>query len=119
MYGPDTRYMVQKGRELIFIFTRPNNQYEVIHYDMVDDICNELTISDGDKGVAYCEVDYETMLKEVMHFLEHNNYRWGSEWCPVDTEELLDISSEDFEKLLHKEDINYNRQKAFLISKDA
>lgn len=25
VYGPDTRYMVQKGQELIFIFIRPNN----------------------------------------------------------------------------------------------
>lgn len=46
-------------------------------------------------------------------FLKHDNYRWGSEWEPVDTDELLDISSADLENLLETEDANYNRQKVF------
>lgn len=41
------------------------------------------------------------------------HYHWGSEWEPVDTDELLDISSDDLENLLETEDANYNRQKVF------
>ncbi len=113
VYGSDIRYLIQKGKQLIYVFTCPNNNYQVVHYDMDEDICTELTVPGESAGMVCCEVSYETMIHEVLHFLKHDNYRWGSEWEPVDTDELLDISSADLENLLETEDANYNRQKVF------
>lgn len=71
VYGPDIRYLIQKGKQLIYVFTCPNNNYQVVHYDMDDDVCNELTVPGESAGMVCCEVSYETMIHEVLHFLEH------------------------------------------------
>ena len=112
-YGPNVRYTIQAGQQIICVFSCSDNKFQVVHYDLEDDVCNELVVRDEEKSIAYCEVDYDTMINEVSHFLEHNNYRWGSEWHPVDTGKLLDISADEFENLLKKEEAIYNRQKTF------
>lgn len=104
-FGHNVRFIVTSGQNIIFIDTRPKYEYRIAYYNLSEDEFFQIQNYEDDNILDVDNVSYDTMIDEVLYILENNCYSIKHSWEPIDTNDIFDISAEDFERLIDGEEL--------------